>query len=100
MSQLIGISNQNNFFHHLIVKTNSGPKPTKQKDRTYELRKQSILSKVTAMHTLKLPPKEELTAIFLPGRKATEETPASLYERLNIKVRTNHTFILYLSAAL
>jgi len=49
------------------------------------------------MHTLKLPPKEELTAMFLPGRKATEETPASLYERLNIKVRTNHTFILYLS---
>jgi len=77
MSQLIGISNQNDFFHHLIVKTNSG--------------QQSILSKVTAMHTLKLPPK---------GRKATEETPASLYERLNIKVRTNHTFILYLSAAL
>jgi len=64
----------------------------------YEIRKQGILSKITDMHTLKLPPKEELTAIFLPGRKATAETPASLHERLNIKVRENsfiHSFCIY-----
>jgi hypothetical protein len=41
------------------------------------------------MHTLKLPPKEELTAIFLPGRKATAEIAASLHERFNIEVKTD-----------